>query len=307
MEVIVDKNIIKSLLSNLLKVNTDLLTDPKNKIGFRWPTFLKYLDIEPFSTDFPIFDEANVIFQASLDVLHTWKDNDTIFHMYDRLFAEILSLIKALPQIDPNFLLEAAKKRPPLVPSELEKAMTAAFAIYEKALVENTYHTMHDLILYLGYDRICVWIAHLFDYPSSEPKFIRGIKVLKECLIESYLHISNQGRTFPSIYRLFETLVFYNMREDVLNQHTPDDWAILSQSFSVLKGDRDISDVFYIDDAVLTTSKLKTYPECCYLTLNNPDEINLQHHLAKFMLKKLAIEFPDWNYKLQEQKIISAF
>ena len=173
-------------------------------------------------------------------------------------------------------------------------------AAYETSLTENTSHTMHDLILYLAWDRMCVCMARLFDYQSTDPKFIKGIGVLRECLIESYQHIAQQARTIPSFYRMIEALFFYQVREENLQKHTAAEWTILSQSFEVLKEQDKLADFFYIDDAAILNQKV----EEDYVTLDSPHKVNARLSLAQYMMDKLKSEVPSWGYTLHPKKIV---
>lgn len=154
---------------------------------------------------------------------------------------------------------------------------------------------MHDLILYLAWDRMCVCTARLFDYQSNDPKFIKGIRVLRDCLIESYQHIAQQGRTTPGIYRMIESVFFYQMREENLGKLLPAQWTILTQSFQALKGQDELADFFYIDDGVTLEKVLKMEEEDseCYLTLDSPNRVNARLSLAQCMMDQLKSEVPN--------------
>jgi hypothetical protein len=178
-------------------------------------------------------------------------------------------------------------------------------AAYESALEERASQTMHDLVLYLAWDRMCVWMARLFDYQSTELKFIKGIEVLKECLIESYQHMTQQG-TSLSIYRMLEALFVYEIRQENLQKHTPEEWTTLSQSFHALTAQEGLVDFFYIDDAVVPEESLKIEEESseCYLILDSPDKVNSRLGFAQYMMDKLKSEVPQWNYVLRKKKIV---
>lgn len=210
MEIIVDNQFIKILTHHTIEmVKHPLLADPDNHIIFRWPTLLQYLDLGALLRDLPSFDASQPLYNACLTALSVNEEKEVLFYLYDSLFTECLNQIKALRQINPVFLLDAIKKcRQKSSFLEAEKVISHNFAAYETAFIENVSATMHDLILYLAWERMCICIARIFDYQLMDPKFIKGLDVLKECLIESYLHIAQQGRTSPSAYRLIESLFF---------------------------------------------------------------------------------------------------
>ncbi len=238
-------------------------------------SLIERLGLGSLFTHFSSFDQTQPLFQACLTVLHTHEDKDTILYLYDRLFTENLNWIRALA---------------PIHPSSLQS-------------FDVTPQEMHDLILYLAWDRMCICISRLFDHQSSDAKFISGLEVLKECLIESYQHITQQGQTSPSIYRLFEALFFYFMREEQWQKNSPSEWAILTQSFSVLKGEEELGRVSYIDDAVSRIGEPVTSER--YLTSDSPDKIKARLAFANFMMEKLKLEIPGWNYYLAQKEIIS--
>jgi hypothetical protein len=225
--------------------------------------------------------------------------------VYDRLFIENLNQIKDLPQINASFLLRIIKEQREKRSFLLRKnKLSPSLSAYEAALTKEPAHTMHDLILYLAWDRMCVCMAHLFNHQSLDQTFIKGIEILKECLIESYQHIKQQGRTSPGIFRMLEALFFYQMREENIQKHSESEWTILSQSFLVLKAQNELLDFFYIDDAIVS----KNLPEkdndtSTYLTLDSADMINSRLYLAQNMIAKLKTEIPHWDYVLQPRKV----
>lgn len=298
MKIIVDNQIVKILKHNASELlKNPFLSNRDNHISFGWPSLLEYLDLGSLLSELPPFDQNQPIFKACVSSLCENEEKEVIFYIYDRLFAENLNQIKDLPQIDASFLLQAIKKqREKSFFLELEKIVSHTLAAYEIALLDKTSDTMHDLILYLAWDRMCVWMAHLFNYQSTNPKFINGIQVLKECLIESYQHIAMQGRTVPGLYRMLESLFFYQMREENLQKHTDAEWALLSQSFPVLKPQNELVDFFYIDDSVEGNT--------AYLTMDFEDSVHLRLALAHHMIDKIKEETPHWNYTLQPKNIL---
>ncbi len=303
MKLIIDNQIIKLIKAEMFKTPDNLFTEQNNQVTLRWPSLLEYLDLGSIFSQLPEFNQTNPLFQATVTTLHSYVDQDTIFNIYDRLFAENLTLIKVLPQLQSVALLQAIEHQPKLANLEIENALSFSLKHYKTALTLNNRNAMHDLILYLGWDRMCAWISRLFDYQSQDTNFVKGLKILKECLIESFLHISHQDQTPPSFYCLLEALVFYYMREECLQKHSSDEWIILSQSFQLIKQKDELADFFYIDDGIV--KKSKTPSESLYLTLESSDKVNARITLAELILGKIKSDFPAWNYEFQQNKIIS--
>lgn len=306
MEIVIDNQIAKKLRTDIEKKITDLLADPNNRLIFRWPSLLEYLGLESLFISFSGFDESNPLFQATVATLHKPQEKETVLHIYDRLFAEVLTQIKELKQIQPNSLLEAIENSPKHHIKEIEDAISKVLNDFKKLLSEKGYSVTHDLILYLAWDRMCVWLSYLFDYQSKDANFITALKVLQECLVESYVHISRQGQIIPSFYRLSESLIFYYMREESLDSHTPEEWETLSQSFQFLVGKDKIADCYYIDEAIsILEGGASIEPH--YLTLDSYDQIHMRLLVANVILGKLKAEFVDWDYVLNKKNIISIF
>lgn len=279
-----------------------LFEDPTNQVILKWPTLLKYLnlDVGALFTTLP-FEESQPLFQTALATLVNHEKKEDLFELYDLLFAEILTGVKNLPQLQPQVLLHA------LMESKIKPSFEMTLHSYEKALREDASKTLHDLILYLGWEHMCVCLSRLLDYQSQDPQFIAALQILKECLIESYQHIMHQGRTTPSIYRLFEALFFYEMREERIDTHLAEEWTILSQSFPLIKDQHSPADCFYIDDAVVSVDLPKEITEFsdCYATLDSQVQIDARFAFALCLMNKIKKEVPNWNYMLQKPQIIS--
>ncbi len=294
MKLIVDNQIARLLAHDPSKIlKSPIMSNPDNLIQFRWPSLLEYLGLGSLLLDLPVFDKTNPLFGASISTMWKTDEKEVIFHVYDHLFTEILNQIRALPQINGPFLLQSIKAGIEKSP----KILLPALVVYEGAFLEKAAHTMHDLILYLAWDRMCVWMASLINYQSTDSKFVHGLDVLQQCLIESYHHITQQGRTSPSLYRMIETLFYYQMREENLQNHTAEEWTLLSQSFPNLKGENELTDIYYIDDAAI-------HEENCYLTLDSSDTVDRRVALAQFMIAKINERFPQWEYVLHPQNVV---
>lgn len=309
MNIVVDNTIVKSLAHNPELLRNTLIFNSEVLISFRWGTLLEFLDLGSIFSELPIFGQNQPLFEACILTLHTTEDKEALFHVYDNLFVENLNQVKALPQINAPFILQAIQaQRESSTFCEVEKVLSPALDAIQNALVEKTSDTMHDLILYLAWDRMCVWMGYLFNHQSVDPKYLKGIDILKGCLIESYQHILEQRRTKPSFYRMMESLFFYQMREENLMKHTDAEWMLLSQSFPVLKSQDELVDFFYIDDAIISEQSFKEslQDSVVYLTVDSPENVKVRLELAQYMIDKIKAEVPRWNYALVPKNIINA-
>lgn len=307
MKIVIDNHIVKSLvINNDLILRNPSLFNRDMHIIFRWPSLLEYLEQGTLFSNLPTFDQNHPLFQACISTLCSKEDRETVFHVYDSLFTEILNQISALPQINTSFLLQAIKEqRQKNSHLEVNTLLFPILATYETSLMEKGSDVRHDLILYLAWDRMCVWMARLFDYQSSNSQFIKGIGILKTCLIESYQHILQQGRTFPGIYRMLESFLFYQMREENLEKLNAHQWTVVSQSFQVLKAQEELVDFFYIDDAVVGDKELGKENSETYVTFDSPARIQTRLALVHYMMDQLKSEVPSWNYHLRQKNIVS--
>lgn len=298
MQIIIDNQIVKLLISDPDLVLKSPLFRKGDSLRFRWPSLLKYLDLDSPVSNLLLFDLNPALLNACITGLSLSERKEDIFHIYDRLFAENLNQINALSEMKPSFLLHAIEqKRQQIAHVEI---LSSALTSYEAPLLENVSHTMHDLILYLAWDRMCVCMGHLFDHRSTDPKFLQALPVLRECLVESYEHILQQKRTIPSLYRMLEAFLFYEMRDENLQELLDAEWKAFSIGLQVLKSPNELADFFYIDDGIFFDNNNE-----CYLTLDSSEKIDTRMEFAKSMLKKLASPSLKREYSLQPKKIFS--
>jgi len=292
MEIVVDNRIVRLLAQKDVPIlKNPLISDPNNHIGFRWASLLESLDLGALFLDLPLFDETLPLFMATVAALNAPHEGEVLFYLFDRLFTECLNQVKALPQINASLLLQAIMGR-----IKEGNALSSPLKAYEGSFREKTADTMHDLILYLAWDRMCVWMAQIFNHPSTHPIFIQNIGVLRGCLIESYLHIAQNGKTEPGTFRMIEALFFYQMREENLQKPTADEWTMLSQSFPALKPQNELMDFFYIDDEGGSS---------CYLTQDAPEIVGRRLALAHYVVDGLKSEILEWGYTLQPKNVVS--
>lgn len=290
----VDKE--NSLLKAYLKAGI-LTNDQPMQVMLGWPSLLEYLDLESLFENFPTLDNQNELFALIISTLPLESEKDFLIRLYDQVFVECLTHVKALPQIDPTFLIQRIQQKRQ---SSL-KLFAQSLDRYERLLLEHPAHIMHDLILYLAWDRVCVNLAILFEYRSPEVDIRSGLDVLKECLLESFQHITAHGRTAPSLFRLMEALYAYQMREENLPIYTDSEWSILCQSACALKPREILSDVWYIDAAVTDDQKLKEMDKekknLRVLTMDSVDKVQACLAFVHYMIDKLKLE-TEWQYSL---------
>jgi hypothetical protein len=294
-----DNQIVRLFADEAEKVlDGPLKSYEESSIHLSWPSFLEYLELGDLLSRLPPFDEQQLLFKATTTALCEVDNPEDLFYIYDSLFTTVLKQIKSLPEMEPEFLIEKInQKRNKLSFWEMEKFLSPALAAHERALRKNAVETMHDLVLYLAWDRMCVCMGRLFDFPSTDLKFQMNLKRLRWCLIESFQHISGQGKTTPSFYRLMEALFYYQMREEHLQIHSESDWELLQKSFPVLKDQNELVDLFYIDHAISNQN-------VSHLTLDPPETIQSRIALAKYMIGQLKEEIPEWNLTLHDCNII---
>lgn len=300
MKVSVDHRIVRMLSQEGGKGLGSKLGD-HGYLSFNWASLLEYLDLGQLFSQVPPFD-STPIYTATISALCEVENLEDLFYIYDSLFTAMIKQIKSLPEMDALFLLqkiEEKKKSPSFL--QVEKILIPALAIHERMLRDRTSHAMHDLVLYLAWDRMCICMARIFDYRSNHPIFIENVKRLKWCLIESYNHITSDGKTSPSFYRLTEALFYYQMREE--HTHPKAEWELLTKSFPALKDPNELHDFFYIDEAIRPASKTEEESHC-HMTVDPPEMVQSRFDLAQYIIGRLKEEIPQWNYRLYPSGIV---
>lgn len=283
MSISFDHSVIQKMKEDVHFVHflKDLKSD--HAVYLDWASLLQLLGLENLFEFFPKFGEENPVFKALISILITAVDQETLYELYDQIFVECLTQIKALSQIQQPFLIEKiqAFRTDPAIAS----LFTEAFDQLEISLKTDPYATMHDLILYLAWDRMCIQLAILFEFRTENANFIHGISVLKECLIESFLHILNQGKTIPSYFRLLEAIYAYQMREEIIHNHTETDWSILCHSSKILKPSDQLPGIQYVDGLFRKNEGLlKLY------TLDSEEKIRASLSLAGYVSQLIKQE-----------------
>lgn len=271
-----------------------ILENSHLQIVLRWPSLLEYLGLSSLFDTLQKLNDQNKIFSSVIEVLKIASEKEVLIYLYDQIFVECLTQVKGLLQIHPEKLIILIRnKRKNTMFSLINDPFSSSLEEYEKKLMENPNDLIHDLTLYLAWDRVCVYLASLFDHTSLQIR--NGLDTLKECLIESFQHITLQGRTSPSFFRLMEALYAYEMKEENLQKHTDADWQVLCQGATILKPRELLADVSYID-AGITNAAMPSHPHLKFLTVDEPARVKACLSLAEYMMAKLRPEAPDWKY-----------
>lgn len=317
MQVFIDNELIKTIISSkansqnsILKrlIDAGILADHLSfQLSFGWPSLLECLGLGSLFENLSPFNQSK-LFDLLTSHLILNSEKNLLIHLYDQIFVECLTAIKALPEIHSSFLIERIQdKRKAFLSSEAHELFALPLDRYEKLLKEHPSHAMHDLILYLAWDRVCVNLALVFECDILKAESRNGLEILRECLLESFQHITAHGRTAPGFFRLIETLYAYQMREENLQTYTDSDWLMLCQSACVLKPREKLSDVFYIDAAIIHHQELKKFANkneiLTILTLDTPDKVKPGLAYARFMLEKLKLEASEWPYTLRPVQV----
>jgi len=305
MKISVDNQVIRLFSENPKKLlATPLATESGTCLDFNWASLLEYLGLGSLLSRLSPFDQTHPLFKATVSALCEVDNPEDLFYIYDSLFVEMLKQVKSLPEIDASFLLKKMEeKKREISAAPLQNILFSSLTEQEKSLKENAPRAMHDLILYLAWDRMCFCMARLFDDPCKDPKFLQNLRHFNGCLIESFHHIAGQGKTSPSFYRLIEALFYYRMREEHLHLHSESEWELLSQSFPVLKNPNELIDFFYIDRALAPDSTAAETP-LRHLTVDPPELVERRLALAHYILSKIREIFPKWNYSLRPSDIV---
>lgn len=267
------------------------LIEDSSEIILSWPSFLECLGLRSLLKNFPEFNGQNEFFSLVKSIVSSTSDRDLLIHLYDQIFIECLTQVKEVLEIDPNFLISQIQKRKEDFP------FSQSFDQYEKLFTEKPYETIHDLIFYLAWDRMCVCLASLFDEGNSD------FRLFKECLVESFHHITLQGKTTPGLFRLVESLYAYYLRDENIQMHTDTEWLILSKGSKVLQPREELISIPYID-CFITSCQESGKIRGRVLTLDSVDAVKSGLSLAQCIIQKLKIENKDWQHFLAPIEII---
>jgi hypothetical protein len=291
MKIYLDNQLIRSL------PNGDMFEDP-SQIHFSWSSLLECLDLGLLFESLPNFDSQNELYVHILSTLSLDFDKENLFKLYDQVFVECLNLIKALEPVRPDFLIEKIREKR----SKLS-LFSNPLNQFENLLTIHPKASMHDLILYLAWDRICVYLAIVFESAPADVNTQRGLQVLKECLIESFHHISATGKTRPGFFRFSEAIYAFLMREEHLQTYSDPDWMILCQSSQALRNRNELPNVPYIDEGIFSSHHMSK-PFIKVFTLDSLDKVTVSKTFSNYLLQKCREEMPLWDYLLFPVEII---
>ena len=242
-------------------------------------TFFECLGLNHIFEKFPELNELHILL---ISILEHENKNELLVHFYDQVFIECLTHVKALPELGPSFLLEQIEKK------RVECPFPQSLDLYQILLLKHPQHIIHDLTLHLAWDRTCVYLASLFDQDFSD------LKVLKDCLVESFQHITKDGKSVPSLFRFIEALYSYYLKKENLPHHTEEEWKILCQGSITLKPRDKFTAVPYLD-VVAGNRKV--------LTLDSLTQVKAAVALTECILEKLKKEHPTWSYSLSPVEV----
>ncbi|KAF3362896.1 hypothetical protein PHSC3_000430 [Chlamydiales bacterium STE3] len=281
------------------------LNDQKVEIEMGWPGLLEYLGQDNLFSDFPKFDEQNELFKFGMVALSKDVPKDLLQEMYDQIFVECLTNVKALPIVNPTLLLDTLQKKRDSQLSA-EEFLSNSLDTFHKWTKEQPYQALHNLTLYLAWDRVCVNLAILFEHISKNPTVLNGLNVLKECLLESFQHITAQKTATPSFFRLIEALFAYQMRPEKLESHSEEEWRILCDGANALKSRETLADVPHIDAAIVHDKDAHIDRSALNILVLEPeDTLYSILALAQYTVDKLKREEQGWHYTLAPVKIFS--
>lgn len=254
-----------------------------------WPSLLELLDLGNLFEDFPYLTHQSELYSFIIARLAYASEQENLIRAYDQIFVECLTYVKALPMIHPDVLLEKIEKKQRLLQSHGDTSFfSASLGRYEKLLAEDPKNFMHDLILYLAWDRVCINLAMIFEHVSVDVNVQPGLNVFKHCLIESFEHITGQRRTRPSFFRLMEALYAFQMRNENMDSPTDAEWSILCEGAVALTPREKLSDAWFIDGAIKSQSQLNeigNHKELLkVLTIDSPENIHASMSLASYMI-----------------------
>lgn len=288
----------KDVLANLI----GSIGEQQLEVVFGWPSLFEYLDCGSMLKDFPLFDDHNSLFKRIKLALVLDPDNDQMINFYDELFVECLNLVRSIPLLDRNALLEKIRVKE----STANEIFSVELERYKQLLTDDPYRTIHDLTLYLAWDRVCVNLAMIFEHNYQAKINLASLEVLKECLIESFQHIAFQGKTSPSFFRLIEAIYALDMRNENLDLHTDSDWILLCQSSQALALRDAFINKLYVDNGVIDDQSATNAEsvEVKVLTLEPTDKVKASLLFTRFMMDRLRRDVPNWIYGLMPLEIV---
>lgn len=269
------------------------------EIVFGWPSLLEFLGQGSLFEQFPVFSHNDPLFANIISTLTTYADNEVLIRLYDQVFVECLTQVKALKQVNLHYLLELIR----IHKRGMSELLKPAVERYENRILKDPANTLHDLTLYLAWDRVCVHFGILFDYHNSELPPFCGMEVFRECLLESFQHITDQGRTKPGFYRLLECLYAYYMRDEKIQCYDDEVWQILCKTSTALRPRNRLSDIYYVDNAVFDERNSANLAPVKFLTCDQENRVVSGIAFAQYILNTVKGDNLSWHYSLDLAEI----
>lgn len=276
MKIYVDNKVLKEVVAG-----ESFAQLKEAEIEFPWPSLLAYLGQENLFANFPEFNDSHPLFNVFVEAIKGKAKPEEFIYLYDQLFAETLSALKNLPIISSQFFLEALNKESP------PPALVKTVAEWQDRFLHHPKSTLHDLMLFLGWDRVSVALATLFEYPFKESHSLENLEVLKDCLMESFDHITADGKSKPSLFRLMEASWAFKMRDEFLQNYSEDEWKVISQSAPILQPRDKLPDIYYIDENQNTL-----LGENIFLTSSTPEKVRTALKLADLIKPGYVFDNP---------------
>lgn len=275
-----------------------------SKFHLPWNSLLEYLEISNLFESLPIFNDQNRLYIAIIKTLETELDKSLIIEMYDKLFAECLREVQTLSEITASNILQLieAKQRSMSIPEHL--LVGPQLNHYGEILTQQPQAALHDLILNLAWDRMSVYLATIFENPNSTEPYLKGIQTLKECLIESFIHIDRQGKSKISFFRLMEAIYAFEMRPERLDLHSEEDWQLLSKCGQALRSRNIPVSIYYVDYALYPGLEKPAKIDLKAFTMDTDEVVTAILLLANYVVKKLKTEEPSFEYVIGATEII---
>ncbi len=319
MKSFIDNTLLKNLILQKNKDYQELLLEACHEADvpldsdqmqpiYYWPTLLTCLNLESLFDNFFQLDEEHELFKALIITLNRDLDEELLMRLYDQLFVECLTHVKNLPEIDAAVLLEKIKLKKEEISTEIAPLVLPLLDYYETYLSEHRAHAMHNLILFLAWDRMCVNMAKIFEYDSASTIIRPGLNILRACLLESFQHITTQNRTSPSLFRLLEALYADEMRQENLDVHSEEGWSALCQGVRGLRSREELADVFYIDEALTTIknneNNFSDDTILKVLTAESLERVESTLILVGYLMERIRAIDMQWPYILRPTEVV---
>lgn len=309
MRVFIDNRLMQRMMCTELKDETGVflkkhikMQQEDLKITLNWSSLFKYIGLDSIFEEFPKFNEQHDLFSLVITAISSDQEKECIVRLYDQIFVECLTHVKAMSFVHPEFLYNRiCKKRSSFFdPSMFSDSLNE----YERRLIESPYNTIHDLILYLAWDRVCNYLSRVFEYVFPGPSPKKGLAVMKECLVESFCHITAQGKSAISFFKLVEAIYAYQMREENLQLHTDSEWQVLCEGLCSIGFRGDLSCVPYIDAALCPLGGVQKKDPLIVFTMDSISEVKAGLALGQYIIEKLRKEDFKWAYDFCLEEII---